>query len=220
MCSFSRTADPRTLRPNPANPNRHSADQVERLAGLIEAHGWRSPIVVSKRSGLITRGHGRLLAALKLECNAVPVDDQDYASEAEERADMLADNIVADLAEMDRAVLKDNLVFLREQEYDLRLTAMDPDVLQVVMIAPDIPVVPGGSVDHAKEWAGMPEYRQEDLRAYAQVLVNFATREDLERFARALGQEVTGKERSIWYPPQPVRESMNGEVFVDGTKGK
>jgi hypothetical protein len=48
---------------HPLNPNTHSAAQVAAIAAVLEGNGWRQSIVVSNRSGLITRGHGRLDAA-------------------------------------------------------------------------------------------------------------------------------------------------------------
>ena len=93
------------LKAHPKNPNQHPERQVELLAKIIEATGWRSPIVVSKRSGYITKGHGRLLAAVRAGFSEVPVDLQDYESEEEELADMVADNDIAELAEMDLCLL-------------------------------------------------------------------------------------------------------------------
>lgn len=49
---------------NPKNPNTHSAAQIAALAAVFEANGIRSPAVVSNRSGLMTKGHGRIEAAL------------------------------------------------------------------------------------------------------------------------------------------------------------
>ena len=100
-CAHTRLADPASLQPNPVNPNRHSAHQIQLLASIIQEQGWRNPVTVSKRSGLIVRGHGRLEAALLIGCAAIPVDEQDYASEAEELADLLADNRLSELAELD-----------------------------------------------------------------------------------------------------------------------
>ena len=59
-CAHTRLAPTNTLRPNPANPNRHSKEQIVLFSKIIEHLGWRSPIVVSLRSGLIVKGHGRL----------------------------------------------------------------------------------------------------------------------------------------------------------------
>jgi ParB-like chromosome segregation protein Spo0J len=53
-------------RRHPKNPNTHSAAQVAAIAAVLEGNGWRQPVVVSNRSGLITKGHGRLDVALML----------------------------------------------------------------------------------------------------------------------------------------------------------
>ncbi len=70
-CANNALVDPARLRPNPVNPNRHSAHQIQLLAAIIQEQGWRAPITVSKRSGLIVRGHGRLEAALLMGAEVV-----------------------------------------------------------------------------------------------------------------------------------------------------
>jgi hypothetical protein len=104
-CVHSTVVPINSLVENPRNTNRHPIDQIELLARIIEKNGWRSPIIVSNRSGFIVKGHGRYEAAKLLALTEVPVEYQDYASEAEEYADMLADNRIAELAEMDLAGL-------------------------------------------------------------------------------------------------------------------
>lgn len=89
------------LKPHPKNRNKHSAEQIERLAKILEYQGWRYPIKVSNRSGFITSGHGRLMAARKLGLAEVPVSFQDYASEEQEYADVQSDNAIAAWAELD-----------------------------------------------------------------------------------------------------------------------
>lgn len=86
---------------NPKNNNKHSKEQIERLAKIIDFQGQRHPIVVSNRSGFITKGHGRLMAIHKLGWKQAAVDYQDYISEAQEYADMTADNEIARWAEFD-----------------------------------------------------------------------------------------------------------------------
>ena len=76
-CSHDRIMPLEELKPHPKNPNRHPASQVELLAKVIEAQGWRQPVKVSTRSGYIVSGHGRYEAARLLRC-PVPVDLQDY----------------------------------------------------------------------------------------------------------------------------------------------
>ena len=118
------------LKPNPNNPNFHPQHQVERLAKII-ANGWRQPITVSRRSGMIVKGHGRLEAAVLLETDFVPVDYQDYKSEAEEVADLLADNRLAELAETDEELLESLLSDSMFGGFDIELTGYDeiPDNL-------------------------------------------------------------------------------------------
>lgn len=93
--------------PNPRNPNTHPAEQIKLLGRIIQAAGWRQPITVSNRSGFIVKGHGRLLAAKKAGLTEVPVDYQEYANEAEEYADLIADNRLAELSEIDTELLAD-----------------------------------------------------------------------------------------------------------------
>lgn len=87
--------------PNPQNPNKHPDKQIELLADVIKANGWRTSITISKRSGFIVCGHGRYAAAVKLGLKSVPVDFQDFESEAEEYSVLIADNRIAELSKVD-----------------------------------------------------------------------------------------------------------------------
>lgn len=126
FCAHTELVETEKLVPNPRNPNRHPESQIKLLAKIIRAQGWRNPIVVSKRSGFVIKGHGRLDAANLLECEQVPVDFQDYENEAAEWADMLADNKISELAETDDAELK-ALIKELDGKIDLDLTGFDVD---------------------------------------------------------------------------------------------
>lgn len=132
-CKFSRLAPIAEIIPNPQNPNTHPEQQIELLARIIDFQGWRAPIVISKRSGFVVRGHGRLLAAQRLNLKKVPVDEQDYETEAQEWADLIADNRIAELAEMDRAGLKDLIEQMDTGEIDLDFTGYDQGGLENLM---------------------------------------------------------------------------------------
>jgi len=105
FCAHDAIVKVKDMKPNPKNPNQHPPEQIKLLASVIRATGWRGPITVSKRSGLIVRGHGRLLAAQLDDLSEVPVDYQDYASEAEEMADLVADNRIAELSDINNKLL-------------------------------------------------------------------------------------------------------------------
>jgi hypothetical protein len=116
-CSYSKMENIYSVIPNPRNPNRHPDDQIKRLAEIIKFTGFRSPIVISSRSGFVVKGHGRLMAANLLKMEYVPVDIQDYESEAQEFSDMIADNRIAELSEIDNAALSELLGELPEIDF-------------------------------------------------------------------------------------------------------
>jgi DNA modification methylase len=102
-CLYDELLPVKELRRNPKNPNIHSKEQIERLAKILEYQGWRYAIKVSRQSGFITSGHGRLEAAIHLGQSNVPVVFQDYDNDEQEYADIVADNSIASWAELDLA---------------------------------------------------------------------------------------------------------------------
>jgi hypothetical protein len=88
---------------HPKNPNQHPDDQIEMLAKIIKYQGIRKAAVLSKRSDLLTAGHGRIVAAERAGATEYPVDDQDYESDEQEIADLTADNAIGGWSELDLA---------------------------------------------------------------------------------------------------------------------
>jgi hypothetical protein len=118
-CTFTEMVDLDLLVPNPRNANRHSDEQIKLLAKIMKHQGWRRPIVVSKRSGFVVAGHGRLMAAKLNGWTSAPVDRQDYATEADEYADMIADNKIAELAETDMEMVRQEMLNFPDLDLDL-----------------------------------------------------------------------------------------------------
>lgn len=127
FCAFDEVASVSELIRHPKNPNIHPKNQIVLLAKIISEQGWRAPITVSNLSGYITRGHGRLEAALEAGFKHVPIDRQDYADEGAELADMLADNRIAELSHRDDDLLKEALDALQEYDIDGILSGYDMD---------------------------------------------------------------------------------------------
>lgn len=111
-CSFSEMVPIHKLVPHPKNPNEHPDDQIEMLSKIIDYQGMRSPIVVSRLSGFITKGHGRLAALKKLGWESAPIDYQDYQDEAQEYADIVADNAIAEWASLNLKQINEDFVEL------------------------------------------------------------------------------------------------------------
>ena len=129
FCAHDKIVDIKKLIPNPRNPNTHPEDQIELLARIIEQTGWRAPITVSTASGYVVKGHGRLAAAKLKGWKRVPVDYQNYSSEAEEYADLLADNRIAELAEIDRQQLAEIFAEVDMDDVPLELTGYTDEAL-------------------------------------------------------------------------------------------
>ena len=127
------------LKPNPNNPNTHPPEQINLLAKIISIQGWRSPIVISNQSGFIVAGHGRYEAALILGVESVPVNFQDFESEADELAHLVADNRLAEIAEMDRVSLKELLIEMDTGAIDMDLTGFTESDLEELMTQFHVP---------------------------------------------------------------------------------
>lgn len=126
-CEHTDRVDPKTLQDHPKNPNKHPSKQIEALCKNIDKFGWRHPIVVSKRSGLVICGHARKQAAIKLECDA-PVDYQDFDDDTAELAVLMADNIIPELASMDSELKISNLEEIKIADISLDIIGVEPIV--------------------------------------------------------------------------------------------
>lgn len=134
-CAHDAVVDVAKLVPNPKNPNTHPDSQIQLLGRIIRQTGWRQPITVSKRSGFIVKGHGRLAAALLEGVKSAPVDYQNYASEAEEYADLVADNRLAELSEIDNKMLADIFADIDTGEIPMELTGFTEEEVEDLITA-------------------------------------------------------------------------------------
>ena len=121
-CAHDKVVPIAEIKPNPKNPNHHPEDQIKLLAKIIKTQGWRAPVTVSTLSGLVVRGHGRLMAAKQLGLDSVPVDFQHYSCYDAELADLLADNKIAELAEIDNKMLTEVFQDIDPDAIDMDIT--------------------------------------------------------------------------------------------------
>jgi DNA modification methylase len=112
------------LIPYARNARTHSDAQVAQIAGSIREFGFTNPILVDGRNGVIA-GHGRLLAARKLQMKDVPVIELGGLSEAQRRAYILADNKLALNAGWDDAMLAAEVSDLVALGVDLGLSGFE-----------------------------------------------------------------------------------------------
>ncbi len=121
-CAHDALVKTNELKPHPKNPNQHPKEQIQAFAKIIQTLGWRQAIVVSTRSGLITKGHGKLAVARYLDAREVPVDYQDYKDETEEWQDILADNKIAEMSERDEVAVAAMIKELSDRGANTQLT--------------------------------------------------------------------------------------------------
>ena len=119
QCSYKELVDVQALVPNPKNPNMHGEKQIKMLSKILDFQGQRIPILVSNRSGFIVAGHGRLEAIKALGWEKCAVDYQDFESEAQEYAHMIADNKIAELAKHDDSMMIDELKDIDIDDFEL-----------------------------------------------------------------------------------------------------
>ncbi len=108
-CEYHELADPKKLKENTKNPNKHGSDQIERLAELYQYHGIRHPIIVSKLSNTVVAGAGRRLAAIRAGIKEFPVVYQDFDSAEAEYAFMTSDNAISSWSNLDLSMINANI---------------------------------------------------------------------------------------------------------------
>jgi len=119
------------LVPYARNARTHSDEQVAQIAASIGVCGWTTPVLVDESGGIIA-GHGRTLAAQRLQMAEVPVMVARGWSDAKKRAYILADNQLAINAGWDNELLNLELSELKELDFDLELIGFSADeILQL-----------------------------------------------------------------------------------------
>lgn len=114
---------------NPKNNNKHPKEQIERLAKLIQYQGFRNPVVVSKRTGFVLAGHGRIEAAKIAGLKEVPAMFQDFENEAQEYAYLTSDNAIAAWAELDLSAVNVEMLDLGP-DFDVDLLGIKDFVIE------------------------------------------------------------------------------------------
>lgn len=126
-CAFDEVVKLEDLKPNPHNPNTHPQEQIELLAEIYNKTGIRAAITVSRLSGYIVKGHGRLLAAQYAGFESFPIEYQEFADLEEETAALLADNKIAEFAQIDNKILAELVEELDFENFDIGATGYSKD---------------------------------------------------------------------------------------------
>jgi ParB-like chromosome segregation protein Spo0J len=117
------------LIPYANNSRTHSEAQVAQIAASIRQFGFNNPVLIDEQSTIIA-GHGRVLAALKLEMEKVPCIRLSHLNESQRKAYIIADNKIALNSGWDEELLKLELEGLTD--IDQIATGFSPEELNVL----------------------------------------------------------------------------------------
>lgn len=109
------------------NAKVHSEAQVTKIASSIREFGFLNPVLIDKDKNVIA-GHGRILAAKKLNMTEVPCVYIEGLTEAQRKAYILADNRLGELADWDMSLVNSELDILKEANFDIELTGFELDI--------------------------------------------------------------------------------------------
>lgn len=123
------------------NAKEHSDSQVTKIAASIREFGFLNPVLIDKDFNIIA-GHGRVMAAKKLEWKDVPCIFIEGLSEAQRKAYILADNRLGELADWDMELVTSELELLSELNFDIDLTGFDLDLNQDEAVEDDFDTTP------------------------------------------------------------------------------
>ena len=185
------------LTTHPGNPRRGDLAAVK---ASIEVNGFYGTIVAQRSSGYVLAGNHRLMAARELGMVEVPVVWVD-CDDTRARAILAADNRTSELGGFDSEALAQLLEGLRIEDA-LIGTGYDEGSISALLSS----LGPEDDWSPEDEWVGMPEFEQEDLLAKYTLKINFLTVEDKLRFGVLIGQTLTEKTISVWFPEQEEQQ--------------
>lgn len=117
-----------SLEPYPGNAKLHPAEQVEQIKKSIVEFGFNDPVAIWKNNEII-EGHGRVIAALELGIDKIPVIRLDSLTDDERRAYMLVHNQLTMNSGFDYDLLQlelDDLQELNLSDFGLELKPFEP----------------------------------------------------------------------------------------------
>ena len=121
------------LIPYARNARTHSDEQVAQLAASIKEWGWTTPVLVDD-GGEIIAGHGRVMAARKLNIDKIPTMTATGWSKAQKQAYVLADNQLPQNAGWDMDLLSVEMKDLDSDGFDLSLIGFDDDMMANMLV--------------------------------------------------------------------------------------
>lgn len=112
------------LIPYAGNARTHPERQVEQICESIRQYGFYNPVLIDE-SGIIIAGHGRVMAAKRMNLDTIPTMVIYGLTEIERRTLTLADNKIAMNSSWDMEKVREELSELASMDVDLDVTGFD-----------------------------------------------------------------------------------------------
>jgi hypothetical protein len=122
------------LIPYARNSRTHNDAQIAQIAASIKEFGFNNPVLIGESNDIIA-GHGRVLAARKLELTSVPCIKLGHLTENQKKAYVIADNRIALNAGWDEEMLKIELSDLASTDIDLSVLGFSEAELEMYSLA-------------------------------------------------------------------------------------
>lgn len=184
------------LIPYARNARKHEEWQILQIAASINEFGFTNPILIDSQNEIIA-GHGRVMAALKLDINEVPCLVLDHLTEIQKKAYAIADNKIALNSGWNEDLLRLELQELNIDQFDFsKLGFNDLELSKFLTEGQEL------IENKDDEWEGMPEFDQKDKTSFRHIIVHFENNDDVSEFFSLIGQSHTDKTKSIWFPEQ------------------
>lgn len=119
------------LVPYARNARKHEPWQVAQIAASIKEFGFTNPVLIDE-TGEIVAGHGRVMAALKLDLPEVPCIVLGHLTKTQRKAYVLADNQLALNSSWDMGLLSVELDELKLDGFDLDVLGFPQDIDEVI----------------------------------------------------------------------------------------
>lgn len=116
------------LLPYARNSRTHSDEQTAQIAASIKEFGFTNPVLIDNENQIIA-GHGRLMAARKLQLKEVPCIRLGYLTETQKKAYVIADNKLALNSGWDEEMLALEIAELKDEDFDIDLLGFTDDEL-------------------------------------------------------------------------------------------
>jgi hypothetical protein len=189
--------DPRTLKLDPKNRNKHPPEQIDRMVKLYKKFGMRWPVLVSEKSDLVKAGEGRVLAAIKAGMPLVPVTYQEFENDELEYAFGISDNAIAAWSELDLDSIKMDIEDFEDLDHELLgIEDLDEIEMQEDLYSDDDVIDEVNKGDENSEWVGMPEF--EEGKEYIKLIYHFKSEIDRELFVKENEIQIDKKMNGQW----------------------